>query len=114
MKNTNCNGCRYMAAENDGAFCKMHQHAIHDPENNSCSTYMPPVPDMVNRPPHYTGNGIECIDAMQSAFGEMSVISFCQCNAFKYVWRCNMKNDCTEDMKKAIWYLNKAIELLND
>ena len=28
------------------------------------------TPDMVNAPPHYTQGGIECIDAMKSAFGD--------------------------------------------
>ena len=44
-------------------------------------------PDPVNRPAHYTSGGIECIDAMQAAFGAEAVKNFCLCNAFKYLWR---------------------------
>lgn len=37
-------------------------------------------------------------------------MNFCQCNAFKYLYRAKRKNGL-EDMKKAIWYLNKYVEL---
>lgn len=66
-------------------------------------------PDPVNRPAHYTSGGIECIDAMQAAFGAEAVKDFCLCNAFKYLWRHRNKNG-VEDLKKACWYLNRLIE----
>ena len=65
-------------------------------------------PDQVNRPAHYTSGGIECIDAMQAAFGAEAVKDFCLCNAFKYLWRHRNKNG-VEDLKKARWYLNRMI-----
>ena len=65
-------------------------------------------PDPVNRPAHYTSGGIECIDAMQAAFGAEVVKGFCLCNAFKYLWRHRNKNG-VEDLKKARWYLNRLI-----
>lgn len=65
-------------------------------------------PDSVNRPAHYTSGGIECIDAMQAAFGDEAVKDFCLCNAFKYLWRHRNKNG-VEDLKKARWYLNRMI-----
>lgn len=65
-------------------------------------------PDNVNRPAHYTSGGIECIDAMQAAFGDEAVKDFCLCNAFKYLWRHRQKNG-VEDLKKARWYLNRLI-----
>lgn len=65
-------------------------------------------PDPVNRPAHYTSGGIECIDAMQAAFGVEAVKDFCQCNAFKYLWRHREKGGL-EDLKKARWYLNRLI-----
>ena len=64
----------------------------------------------VNHPHHYSSGKIECIDAMVSAFGTEAVISFCKCNAFKYMWRFDKKNG-VEDLKKAKWYMNKYIEL---
>lgn len=65
-------------------------------------------PDPVNRPAHYTSGGIECIDAMQAAFGAEVVKGFCLCNVFKYLWRHRNKNG-VEDLKKARWYLNRLI-----
>lgn len=65
-------------------------------------------PDPVNHPAHYTSGGIECIDAMQAAFGAEAVKDFCLCNAFKYLWRHRNKNG-VEDLKKARWYLNRLI-----
>ncbi len=69
--------------------------------------------DPVNRPAHYTSGGIECIDAMQAAFGAEAVKDFCLCNAFKYLWRHRNKNG-VEDLKKARWYLNRLIEAVEE
>lgn len=68
------------------------------------------TPDMVNSPPHYTQGGIECIDAMQSAFGTAELEAYCKIAAFKYIWRCERKNG-NEDIHKAIWYLKKYLSL---
>lgn len=62
----------------------------------------------VNHPSHYTGK-YECIDVMQDVFGDEATNDFCLCNAFKYIWRARKKNGL-EDVKKAVWYLNKYIE----
>lgn len=69
--------------------------------------------DKVNHPTHYLSfrkDGIECIDAMVSAFGTTAVAHFCICNAFKYLWRHPSKG-YMEDIEKAMWYLNKYKEL---
>ena len=69
--------------------------------------------DVVNQPPHYNSGNIQCIDAMLSTFGVEQTVAFCKLNAFKYIWRCDHKHkEPTEDIAKAIWYLNKAKELL--
>lgn len=68
--------------------------------------------DNVNHPAHYTKTSIECIDAMIETQGVAAVTSFCVCNAFKYLWRHNEKNG-DEDIRKANWYLNKAVTLLD-
>lgn len=69
--------------------------------------------DVINHPSHYTQGGIECIDAMESAFGAAQLAVYCKIAAFKYIWRCERKNGA-EDVKKAIWYLNKYLELKGD
>lgn len=66
--------------------------------------------EKVNHPQHYQECSIECIDAMLIAFGVKKVIHFCKCNAFKYIWRYQSKNG-KEDLAKAQWYINKALEL---
>ena len=60
----------------------------------------------VDHPSHYNQGGIECWDAMESAFGKDAVMTFCQLNAFKYLWRCKDKNGW-EDVLKAMKYLEK-------
>ena len=67
----------------------------------------------VNHPSHYNQGSIEAIDAMVSAFGVEAVITFCKINAFKYIWRAGHKDGSpdVEDLKKAQWYLTKAVSL---
>jgi hypothetical protein len=49
---------------------------------------------------------------MQEALGTEKVKSFCIGNAFKYLYRCMSKHSSPEeDVRKAIWYLNKFLEL---
>lgn len=72
--------------------------------------------DLDNDPVHpthyqsYYKDGLECIDAMRAAFGEIAVAHFCACNAFKYLWRHSSKGQM-EDINKALWYLNKYKEI---
>lgn len=66
--------------------------------------------DNVNHPAHYAAGKFECIDVMAETQGVEAVKGFCMCNAFKYLYRANRKNGL-EDVKKALWYLNKYIEL---
>lgn len=70
--------------------------------------------DPINHPKHYTsspaachqcGQGIECIDVTQH-------MDFCLGNAVKYIWRCDDKGATIEDLRKAVWYINRKIELL--
>jgi len=65
--------------------------------------------DMVNNPPHYNQERIECIDAIQACTGE-GFVHYLQGNIVKYMWRFDYKNG-VEDLKKAQWYLNKLIEV---
>lgn len=62
--------------------------------------------DMVNHPPHYTTHpsGVECIEVAEH-------MSFCEGNALKYLWRDGAKGDRLEDLRKARWYIDRAISL---
>ena len=66
--------------------------------------------DMVNSPAHYNQGKYECIDVMVETFGIEAAKHFCLLNAFKYIWRTGEKNG-REDIEKAVWYLNKFLEL---
>jgi len=62
--------------------------------------------DMVNSPPHYRDDEIECIDAMVQVFGQEAVQMYARINSFKYQWRQYKKHDDpSEDINKAVWYL---------
>ena len=68
------------------------------------------IKDMVNSPPHYKQDDVECIDAIQSATGE-GFEYYLQGVILKYIWRYRYKGKPIEDLKKAEWYLNKLLEL---
>ena len=69
--------------------------------------------DLVNHPSHYTQGKVECIDAMEMVFGEKAVIHFAILNCWKYLWRMDDKDNAEQDLQKAVWYFNKAKELIN-
>jgi len=60
--------------------------------------------DPVNHPPHYTAHpsGVECIQVTEH-------MGFCLGNAVKYIWRADLKNDAIEDLRKAVWYIEREI-----
>lgn len=69
--------------------------------------------DVVNHPLHYNQSGIvECIDAIEAVTGE-GFEHYLQGNIMKYLWRYRYKNG-VEDLKKAQWYLNKMIEVVEN
>lgn len=70
--------------------------------------------DQVNHPQHYETNGIECFDAIRASQGDDAAVNFAVCNAFKYIWRNQHKENQIQDLEKAIWYLNKAVDILKD
>ena len=116
-----CASCPiYDAHEHESSFCDGNCSGYEDcytniknyldsleEEEKMVNAFVPDnVNDNVNHPNHYTHGGIECIDAMESAFGIEAVQHFCACNAFKYIFRFLHKNGL-EDIDKACWYLNK-------
>jgi len=62
------------------------------------------TPDNVAHPAHYTEHpsGIECIQITEH-------MGFNLGNAFKYLWRCDLKHDAIEDLEKAAWYIAREI-----
>ncbi|MGL5766303.1 MAG: DUF3310 domain-containing protein [Sarcina sp.] len=60
--------------------------------------------EMVNHPDHYN-QGIEVIDYVESWN-----LNFNLGNAVKYITRCDYKGNREEDIKKAIWYLERELQ----
>lgn len=72
-----------------------------------------PTQDAVNHPNHYTQGRIEVIDVIEDAVaGADPFEAVCHANVLKYMLRYRHKNG-VEDVKKAVWYANKLIEVLS-
>ena len=70
--------------------------------------------DLINKPPHYNYGSIETIDYIVDVLDEGGALDYCQGNVIKYTGtRMFTKGDPRENIKKAIWYLNKMLELLS-
>ena len=63
--------------------------------------------EFIDHPKHYQGNSLEVIDIIED-FN----LDFLLGNAIKYILRCDKKGKKKEDLKKAIWYLNRKIDSL--
>ena len=61
--------------------------------------------DKINHPEHYNQGDIECIDVI-----ELLDLNFNLGNALKYIWRCDIKGSKKDDLKKAIWYLERELK----
>lgn len=67
--------------------------------------------EKVDHPPHYGGaddpyEAIKVIEAWR--------LGFHLGNAVKYICRAGRKDDELEDLKKALWYLNRHVKNLED
>jgi len=63
-----------------------------------------PKEDVISHPKHYTSHpsGVECIQITE----HMGFNLGC---ALKYIWRCDLKRDAIEDLRKAVWYIEREI-----
>lgn len=77
------------------------------------ATMTQPEPDLVNHPPHYqTESGLECIEAIRAALGDIAFVDYCRGNVMKYAWRANLKGTAAADLRKAAWYASRAAQVL--
>lgn len=68
------------------------------------------IPDMINRPPHYTKNGIECLDALEAMVSTWPAgTAYRLGNVVKYLWRHRDKGSALESLRKAEFYLKREI-----
>lgn len=58
--------------------------------------------DPVHKPLHYNAHpsGVECIEIAE-------YMGFNLGNAFKYLWRCGLKDSSVQDLEKALWYVRR-------
>lgn len=63
--------------------------------------------DLVNHPPHYTFGAIEVLDAIEDWD-----LDFHEAQVVKYVARALHKGERVQDLKKARFYLDRKIKLL--
>lgn len=69
--------------------------------------------DPVNSPAHYKSGSIETIDYIVDVLGPYDAIHYCHGNLIKYTGsRLWNKANPIQDAKKARWYLDKMIELM--
>lgn len=71
-------------------------------------------PDMVNHPPHYQSeNGLEVIDVIEAFTADLKGGEATNTgNVIKYILRWAHKENPLQDLKKARWYLDRLIKLV--
>ena len=64
--------------------------------------------EQVEHPKHYCSHpsGVECIQVTEW-------MNFNLGNAIKYIWRASLKGKELQDLKKAVWYIQREIERIN-
>lgn len=64
--------------------------------------------NMVEHPPHYTANEIECIEAIAASMTPEAYRGHLKGNCIKYLWRYEQKGG-VESLEKCQWYLTRLI-----
>lgn len=65
--------------------------------------------DNIN-PEHYKVGGIEAIDYMEAKSTREEFRGYLRLTAIKYLSRAGHKDDIVQDLRKAMWFLDKLIE----
>jgi len=58
-------------------------------------------------PDHYKAGGIEAIDYNQAKLSPEEFAGYCRGNALKYISRAGRKDAVGQEIRKAIWYLER-------
>ncbi len=70
--------------------------------------------DNINHPPHYTGNGIECIEYIKQVMTAQEFVGYLRGCMIKYQHRMMLKGDPLENAEKAEWYNRRLITELKE
>jgi hypothetical protein len=65
--------------------------------------------DLVNHPSHYVDGAIECIEAIEAELTTEEYRGYLRGNCTKYLWRCMLKGNPLQDLKKCQWYLERLM-----
>lgn len=71
----------------------------------SCFSCVKDAEDVVNFPSHYMKGKFEAIDVMEDWFSDDPLLF----TALKYLARCKHKGNLVQDLRKAIWYIERRI-----
>lgn len=66
--------------------------------------------DPVNKPAHYTVNGVEAIEVIEAIAEQYAVGEYHIGSCLKYLYRAPHKGRELQDLKKARWFLDRAIK----
>ena len=119
----NCCECRYFGFEYNDTVCVgcRNHTSPSDPEYMSKPIKWVPAEsshvaeeDLVNHPSHYTSGGIECLDAIKASMTHIEYAGFLKGQVLKYVWRYRLKGKPHEDLKKARFYLDRLIQVVEN
>jgi|TARA_R100000951_G_scaffold23057_1_gene19152 hypothetical protein len=68
--------------------------------------------DEVNHPQHYTSGKIEALEIIEDVTRDLEGLeAFAMGSALKYLVRFNKKKDPIQDLEKAVFYINRIINL---
>ena len=71
-----------------------------------------PKVDLVNSPPHYADRAYEVIDVLQDNMTTEMFAGYLEGNVLKYIMRYKKKGNSLQDLRKAVWYLDRLVKLV--
>lgn len=101
-----CSKCNFLAeAINVYVARSDHNYAT----DRGCCGVLSPVNleqvELIHSPPHYNKGKFEAIDVMDDWFSDDPLLF----TALKYLARCRHKGNLVQDLRKAIWYIERRI-----
>ena len=74
------------------------------------------IMNMVSHPEHYNMGTVEVIDVIEGLIKDINdpTVGFNLGQSLKYILRCPYKEKMYRDLKKADWYLQRALKILED
>lgn len=114
-----CLTCHIYVRKGEGqcSYCRSGASNTHPPLVETCTVRILPKDvlkakgefDVVERPRHYNASKFEVFDVLQE-WARAGMISYSISNVIKYCSRYKLKGKPLEDLKKALWYLQREIE----